>query len=60
MGYRSVSLVSAAELTSHRTHFNLEHFYKISKIFEIEISNLLLRLGSFWMNLLAEDQFINH
>ncbi|WP_421717133.1 helix-turn-helix domain-containing protein [Arcobacter arenosus] len=41
MGYKSVSLVSAAELYKNKKHFNLEHIYKISKIFNIEISELL-------------------
>lgn len=40
MGHRSVSLVSAAELVSDGTHFNLEHLYKISKILNIDISDL--------------------
>lgn len=41
MGYKSVSLVSAAELYSKRKHFNLEHLYKISKILDVEISVFL-------------------
>ena len=40
MGYKSVSLVSAAELAKDGKHFNLEHLYKISKIFDIELSVL--------------------
>jgi len=37
MGYKSVSLVSAAELAKDGKHFNLEHLYKISKILDIEM-----------------------
>ncbi len=38
MGNRSVSLVSAAELCKDSKHFNIEHLYKIAKIFEVEMS----------------------
>ena len=41
MGYKSVSLVSAAELYSNRKHFNLEHLYKISKILNIPFNILI-------------------
>jgi transcriptional regulator with XRE-family HTH domain len=37
MGYKSVSLVSAAELCSDSKHFNIEHLYKISKILDEDI-----------------------
>ena len=37
MGYKSVSLVSAAELCNDDKHFNIEHLYKISKILDIPI-----------------------
>ena len=37
MGYKSVSLVSAAELNSDNKHFNIEHLYKISKILELDM-----------------------
>jgi transcriptional regulator with XRE-family HTH domain len=43
MGYRSVSLVSAAELYKNKKHFNLEHIYKMSKIFNIEISEFFIK-----------------
>lgn len=43
MGYSSVSLVSAAELCSDSKHFNLEHLYKIAKILDIEMSELIKR-----------------
>lgn len=38
MGYKSVSLVSAAELCSDNKHFNIAHLYKISKILNVELS----------------------
>lgn len=41
MGYESVSLVSAAELNNNGKHFNLEHLYKISKIFNVDMANLI-------------------
>lgn len=44
MGYKSVSLVSAAELCTKNKHFNLEHLYKMSKIFDIEISEFLIEI----------------
>ncbi len=37
MGYRSVSLVSAAELCNDGKHFNIEQLYKISKILDEDI-----------------------
>ncbi len=37
MCYKSVSLVSAAELCSNGKHFNIEHLCKISKILDIAI-----------------------
>ena len=37
MGYKSVSLVSAAELNNDGKHFNLEHLYKIAKIFDVNM-----------------------
>ena len=40
MNYKSVSLVSAAELYKNKKHFNIEHLYKISKILEIDIEIL--------------------
>lgn len=41
MGYKSVSLVSAAELTYKGKHFNLEQLYKISKILNLSIHDLI-------------------
>jgi len=40
MGYKSVSLVSAAELNNDGTHFNIAHLHKISRILDIEICKL--------------------
>ena len=37
MGYKSVSLVSAAKLCNDGKHFNIEHLYKISKILDEDI-----------------------
>jgi transcriptional regulator with XRE-family HTH domain len=39
MGYKSVSLVSAAELCSDGKHLNIEHLYKISKILNVPIAH---------------------
>ena len=41
MGYKSVSLVSAAEVSSDGKHFNLEHLYKTSKVLDISIHDLI-------------------
>jgi len=41
MGYKSVSLVSAAELFTNAKHFNIEHLHKISKILNVPISSLI-------------------
>ena len=41
MGYKSVSVVSGAEIYYNRKHFNLEHLLKISQILNIEISEFL-------------------
>lgn len=38
MGYKSVSLVSAAELYTNNKHFNIEHLQKISKILNVSIA----------------------
>lgn len=40
MGYKSVSLVSAAEVANNK-HFNLEHLYKIAKILDIPLHDLI-------------------
>ena len=37
MGYKSVSVVSGAEICYSSKHFNLEQLLKISQILEIEI-----------------------
>ena len=41
MGYKSVSVVSGAEIYYNCKHFNLEHLLKISQILNIEISEFL-------------------
>jgi len=41
MGYKSVSLVSAAEVANNGKHFNLEHLYKISKVLGISLCVLI-------------------
>lgn len=41
MGYSSVSLVSAAELCNDGKHFNLEHLYKIAKILDVDMCELI-------------------
>lgn len=38
MGYKSVSVVSGAEIYYNGKHFNIEHLLKISQILEIDIS----------------------
>ncbi len=37
MGNKSVSLISAAELTSDKKKFNTEHLYKIATILNVDI-----------------------
>ncbi|MBK6303298.1 MAG: helix-turn-helix transcriptional regulator [Arcobacter sp.] len=37
MGYKSVSVVSGAEIYYNGKHFNLEHLLKISQILNIDI-----------------------
>lgn len=46
MGYKSVSLVSAAELCSDGKHFNIEHLYKISKILDVPITSFFKPIKS--------------
>ena len=41
LGFKSVSLVSAAELASNHKHFNLEQLFKISKILEVDMGDLI-------------------
>lgn len=40
MGYKSDSIVTMAEKSYKNKHFNLEHLYKISKIFNVPLSDL--------------------
>jgi len=41
MGYKSVSVVSGAEIYYKSTHFNIEHLLKISHILDVEICEFL-------------------
>ena len=41
MGYKSVSVISGAEICYNGKHFNLEHLLNISKILEINICEFL-------------------
>jgi len=41
LGYKSVGLVSQAELYLKKQHFNLEHLYKIAYILECDIKDLI-------------------
>ena len=41
MDYKSISIVSSAEIYYKGKHFNLEHLLKISQILEIDICDLL-------------------
>lgn len=41
MGYKSVSVVSGAEIYYNSKHFNLEHLLLISQILDIEIAEFL-------------------
>jgi len=37
IGYKSVGLISQAELCLNGKHFNIEHLYKIAKTLDIDI-----------------------
>ncbi len=41
MGYKSVSVVSGADIYYNGKHFNLEHLLKISQILDVEIAEFL-------------------
>ncbi len=41
MGYKSVSIISVAELCNDDKHFKIEHHYKISKILDEGIGYFL-------------------
>lgn len=41
LGFKSVGLVSQAELYINKQHFNLKHLYHISYILECDIKELL-------------------
>ncbi len=42
MGYKSVSVVSGAEVFYKKKHFNLEHLVRISEILEIDLCKLIV------------------
>jgi len=41
MGYKSVSIISGAEICYNGKHFNLEHLLTISQILDVEICEFL-------------------
>lgn len=41
MGYKSISIISSAEIYYKGKHFNLEHLLKISQILDIKIEKLI-------------------
>ena len=41
MGYKSVSIISGAEIYYNGKHFNLEHLLKISQILDVNICDFL-------------------
>ncbi|UCN00129.1 helix-turn-helix domain-containing protein [Sulfurimonas sp. SWIR-19] len=41
MGYKSVSVVSGAEICYNSKHFNLEQLLKISQILQVDLCTLL-------------------
>lgn len=41
LNHKSVSIVASAERYYRKSHFNLEHLFKISKILEVNICDLL-------------------
>ncbi|MCX6051326.1 MAG: XRE family transcriptional regulator [Campylobacterales bacterium] len=45
MGYNSSGLVSQAELTLNKKHFNIEHLHKISKLLKVDICEFFRPIG---------------
>lgn len=41
IGHKAVGTVSTAELYINKKHFNIEHLYKISKVLNIQIYDLI-------------------
>jgi transcriptional regulator with XRE-family HTH domain len=41
MGYKSISIVSSAEIYYKGKHFNLEHLLKISQILNVDLCTLI-------------------
>ena len=46
MGYKSVSIVSGAEIYYNGKHFNLEHLLKISQILDVNICDFLTPINN--------------
>ena len=46
MGYKSVSIVSGAEVYYNGKHFNLEHLLKISQILDVNICDFLTPINN--------------
>lgn len=42
IGHRSSALVGKAELGTYKKHFNIEHLYKISKVLNVSLCELLI------------------
>ena len=41
LGYKSISVISKAELCIENKHFNLDHLYRISKELEVDLCELV-------------------
>ncbi|TDA62371.1 XRE family transcriptional regulator [Sulfuricurvum sp. IAE1] len=41
LGYKSVSVVSKAELCIERKYFGIDHLYQIAKVLDIDICDLI-------------------
>ncbi len=41
IGHNSSALLAKAETNTYNKHFNLEHLYKIAKVLDIPVENLL-------------------
>ena len=39
IGLKSVGLISVAEIYHNKKHFNLEHLYKITAVFDVNITD---------------------
>ena len=41
IGHKAVGTVSMAELCINGKHFNIEHFYKIAEVLEVDVCTLI-------------------